>query len=64
MQPYQQRVIENKKRFSVAVIDGDETAYLYNIKDGIFIDQEWPDNWPDVVSASFLKNYCDKVVNA
>jgi len=52
------------KRFSIAVIDGDKTVYLYNIEDGIEIDQEWPDDWPEVVSKDFLKEHCEQVVTA
>lgn len=52
------------KRFSLAVIDGDKTAYLYKIEDGIEIDQEWPDDWPEVVSTDFLKENCEQVVTA
>jgi hypothetical protein len=58
------KLVMPDKRFSLAVIDGDKTAYLYKIEDGIEIDQEWPDDWPEVVSTDFLKENCEQVVTA
>lgn len=26
--------------------------------------QEWPDDWPEVVSKDFLKEHCEQVVTA
>lgn len=59
-----QKTEHNKKRFSLAVIDGDKTVYLYNIEDGMEIDQEWPDDWPGVVIKDFLEEHCEQVVTA
>ena len=39
-------------------------VYLYNIENGIEIDQEWPDDWPEVVSTAFLRKHCEQVVTA
>lgn len=59
-----QKTEHNNKRFSLAVIDGDKTVYLYKIEGGIEIDQEWPNDWPGVVSIGFLRKNCEQVVTA
>ena len=59
-----QKTEHNKNRFSLAVIDGDNTVYLYNIENDISVDQKYPDDWPGVVSTGFLRKHCEKVVTA